>query len=107
MKGIATGTYISPEFTVNGYTVYFTATIRRMEYHTPGRMYMSNGDPGYPPEDDYDDPEIKSIDSVHVYDTEGIEVNDSVIPTQVLYDYFKDNFDEDNVEDWEYEDYDI
>lgn len=44
-------------------------------YHDDGRMYMRNGDPGYPPDDDFEIDEV-NINSVTLIDEEG---NESVI----------------------------
>ena len=65
-----------------------------VEYHEPGRMYLSNGDPGYPPDDDF---ELKSVDSIWylITDEDGseIRVEPSKRMTWALEDWLVDNQD--------------
>lgn len=52
----------------NGYTVSFEA---EAEYvYVPGKMYMNNGDPGYPPDEELDIKHI-NIKEIIVYDDNG------------------------------------
>lgn len=64
------------------------------EYHEPGRKYLSNGDPGYPPEDEF---ELKSVDSnwYLITDEDGseIRVEPSKRMTWALEDWLVDNQD--------------
>lgn len=53
--------------------------------YDPGRMYMANGDPGYPPEESF---ELDTVDAVW-YDEEGNEVVATDAMTTSLYDYLE------------------
>lgn len=59
-------TYTIPE---NDFEVSFYA--RGTHYHDNGRMYMPNGDPGYPP---YDEVEVDSIDIESIINDEGEDI---------------------------------
>ena len=65
-----------------------------VEYHEPGRMYLSNGDPGYPPEDDFD---LISVDAtwylINDEDSSEIKVEPSKRMTWALEDWLVNNFD--------------
>lgn len=80
------------EFEDKNYRVEVNATA--VEYHEPGRMYLSNGDPGYPPDDDF---ELKSVDSIWylITDEDGseIRVEPSKQMTWALNDWLVDNQD--------------
>ena len=63
-----------------GYTVEYKALVSGEEYFQQGRMYMPNGDPGYPDEYDSDGPFFEDIDEVYLLDAEGVQVeNDDEI----------------------------
>lgn len=66
-------------------------------YHDDGCMYLRNGDPGYPPEDDFDIEEV-NVNSVKYEDEDGnmVEVTDEAILKQVedkVWDYLSDHED--------------
>ena len=65
-----------------------------VEYHEPGCMYLSNGDPGYPPDDDF---ELKSVESIWylITDEDGseIRIEPSKRMTWALEDWLIDNQD--------------
>lgn len=62
------------------YTVEYTVNVTGEEYFHQGRMYMPNGDPGYPDEYDSEGPFFESIDEVNLLDSEGVQVeNDGEI----------------------------
>ena len=61
------GTFSVEDFEVDGKSYTVEGTFKGHGYYDPGRMYMPNGDPGYPPEgeDCWDDWEI---DDAYYYD---------------------------------------
>lgn len=61
-----TGSYTG-EFECNDLSIEYTVSVKGDYYYSPGRMYMSNGDPGYPDEESIDDTEVTDIDEYHVY----------------------------------------
>lgn len=68
-------------YTINGdeYEVEFTAY--GTYYYDPGCMYLRNGDPGYPPEEDVEVEEVE-IESLFRYDPvidDGVEVVDDAV----------------------------
>ena len=74
-----TGT-ITGKIAWESYTVEYTVKVTGEEYFQKGRMYMSNGDPGYPDEYDSEGPFFDEIDEVHLLDAEGVQVeNDDAI----------------------------
>lgn len=63
-----------------GYTVEYTVKVTGEEYFQKGRMYMPNGDPGYPDEYDSEGPFFEDITEVNLLDAEGVQVeNDDKI----------------------------
>ena len=76
------GTY-TDTMDYNGHVVDYTVSVSCDYYYRPGRMYMRNGDPGYPEEESYDDLEVTGIDSVTVYDDNGDEI-DVEVPDDVV-----------------------
>jgi hypothetical protein len=74
-----TGT-VSGKTEWEGYTVEYTVRVSGEEYFQKGRMYMPNGDPGYPDEYDSEGPFFEEIDEVNLLDAEGVQVeNDDEI----------------------------
>lgn len=43
---------------------YASFCVEAEHWHSPGRMYMRNGDPGYPEEDEYEILEVKDFEFV-------------------------------------------
>lgn len=62
-----TGTANVSETFQDKYLVECTALCSCDYTYDPGRMYMPNGDPGYPPDESYDDLEVEDFDDVKVY----------------------------------------
>lgn len=73
---IITGTYTGSVDTDIGHIEY-TVSCKADYYYDPGRMYMPNGDPGYPPEEGYDDLTLTYFDEYTVYDSDGNAIPDS------------------------------
>ena len=73
------------EFEDKDYRVEVNATA--VEYHEPGRMYLSNGDPGYPPEDEF---ELKSVDATWYLITDEDENEVKVQPTKEMSSFLND-----------------
>ena len=69
-----TGT-VSGKTEWEGYTVEYTVKVTGEEYFQQGRMYMSNGDPGYPDEYDSEGPFFEEIEEVNLLDAEGVQVD--------------------------------
>ena len=59
------------ELTVNGVNYTIDVTAYADYYYDSGRMYMSNGDPGYPPESEFT---IEDVDASW-YDADGNKVD--------------------------------
>ena len=70
-----TGT-VAGNFQWESYTVEYTVNVSGEEYFQKGRMYMPNGDPGYPDEYDNEGPFCEGIDEVNLLDAEGVRVED-------------------------------
>lgn len=68
-----TGT-VSGKFDWNEYQIEYTANVSGTEWYQKGRMYMPNGDPGYPDEYDSEGPFFEDIDCVYINDKDGVEV---------------------------------
>jgi hypothetical protein len=84
--------------TVNGVDYTVDVTAHADYYYDAGRMYMRNGDPGYPPESEF---EIEDVDAVW-YDADGKKV-DAI--TEEMTDALNDALEDvDGWEDCEYED---
>lgn len=96
------GNYMIPE---NDFEVTFFA--RGSHYHDNGRMYMPNGDPGYPPEDEIniDYIEITSIkddsdeEVLSKYSKEEIDALENVISDKIYsgdyeYNYYEPDYEE-------------
>ena len=49
------------EWSYEGRDYHINLRAKAKEYHDPGRQYLRNGDPGDPPEDDF---ELISVDAV-------------------------------------------
>ena len=85
------------ELTVNGVDYTVDVTAHADYYYDAGRMYMRNGDPGYPPESELT---IEDVDAVW-YDADGKKVEATEEMTTALEDYLQDA---DGWEDCEYDD---
>lgn len=68
------------ELTVNGVDYTVDVTAHADYYYDAGRMYMSNGDPGYPPESEF---EIEEVDAVW-RNTDGEEITPTEEMTEAL-----------------------
>ena len=57
------GTFLIEDVHYEGKIYQLTGTFKGSGYYDPGRMYMPNGDPGYPPssEEDWEDFEYETI----------------------------------------------
>lgn len=78
-------------------------------YYSPGRMYMRNGDPGYPPDESFDIDDIYATWYEMIGDSEDeIEVTPTREMEDVLEDYLKDldrwTFDSDDSYYYDYPD---
>lgn len=69
--------HCSGSFQWESYTVEYTALVSGEEYFQKGRMYMPNGDPGYPDEYDSEGPFFEDIDEINLLDSEGVQVENS------------------------------
>lgn len=67
------------EWPYEGRDYHINLRAKAKEYHAPGRLYLRNGDPGDPPEDDF---ELKSVDAVWYLVTDGSEIE--VKPTKEM-----------------------
>ena len=67
----------SGSFQWESYTVEYTVNVSGEYYFQKGRMYMPNGDPGYPDEEDYEGPFFEEVDEVNLLDAEGVQVENS------------------------------
>lgn len=67
----------SGSFQWESYTVEYTVNVSGEEYFQKGRMYMPNGDPGYPDEYDSEGPFFEDVDEVNLLDAEGVQVENS------------------------------
>jgi hypothetical protein len=76
---------------VNGVEYTIDVTAYADYYYDAGCMYMRNGDPGYPPESEF---EIEEVNAVW-YDAEGEEVEATEEMTTALEDYLQ------NADGWE------
>lgn len=56
------------------YTVEYTANVSGEEYFQKGRMYMPNGDPGYPDEYDSEGPFFEEVAEVNLLDTDEVQI---------------------------------
>lgn len=64
------GSY-SSNFEEGGCSVYYTVDVTADYYYRPERLYLRNGDPGYPEEESYDNCEVEGISEYEVYGDEG------------------------------------
>lgn len=94
------------EFEHDDLSIEYTVSVKGDYYYSPGRMYMPNGDPGYPDEESIDDTEVTDIDEYHVY-KDGEELTEEQLAK------YKDTIDfdtlitrdaEDNEDDWNWND---
>lgn len=94
------------EFEHDDLSIEYTVSVAGDYYYSPGRMYMPNGDPGYPDEENIDDTEVTDIDEYHVY-KDGEELTEEQLSK------YKDTIDfdilitrdaEDNEDDWNWND---
>lgn len=70
-----TGT-VSGKIQWENYTVEYTVYVSGEEYYRAGRMYMSNGDPGYPDEYETEGPFYEDVSEVCILDAEGNQLKD-------------------------------
>ena len=73
--------------TVNGVDYTVDVTAHADYYYDAGRMYMRNGDPGYPPESDLN---IEDVNAVW-HDEDGKQVKATEDMTTALEDYLQDS----------------
>ena len=73
--------------TVNGVDYTVDVTAHADYYYDAGRMYMRNGDPGYPPESDLN---IEDVEAVW-HDADGKVVEATEEMTTALEDYLQDS----------------
>ena len=69
------------EWPYEGRDYHINLRAKAKEYHDPGRQYLRNGDPGDPPEDDF---ELKSVDAVWYLVTDGNGNEVEVKPTKEM-----------------------
>ena len=72
--------------TVNGVDYTVDVTAHADYYYDAGRMYMRNGDPGYPPESEFN---IEDVEAVW-HDVDGKIVTPTEEMTDALEDYLQD-----------------
>lgn len=108
MTNVIHGTAIGVCMLEPCYEIEYTASVTGEHYYCPGRMYMPNGDPGYPEEDEVDITHIEVTDYT-VYDMQAGEEVSTEWYTQhaseVLHN-IKEDITEDNI-NWDEEDYDV
>lgn len=76
------------------YKVYVEATADY--YYSPGRMYMQNGDPGYPPDEDF---EIEDVEATwYEVDEDGNETE--VSPTSEMQSALDDYLNDLDIDCW-------
>lgn len=81
------------EFTYEGKDYRIKLAAVAEEVHIPGRTHLSNGDPGYPPEDEF---ELQSVDAVwYLVDEEGeeTEIQPTKEMTEALDEWLDDHSD--------------
>ena len=91
------------ELTVNGVDYTVDVTAHADYYYDAGRMYMRNGDPGYPPESELT---IEDVDAVW-YDADGkeVEVTEEMIDALEGYLQDTDGWEEDDPPEPDYDYY--
>lgn len=92
------GTY-SGTLDWKGLEVCYTVDVTCDYYYHPGRMYLPNGDPGYPDEEEYDDKSVVDIDEVVVYNDLGDEVTEKYADNEELKKAIMEDADN-NQDDW-------
>lgn len=70
-----TGT-VSGKIQWENYTVEYTVNVTGEEYYRAGRMYMPNGDPGYPDEYETEGPFYEDVSEVDLLDANGTQLPD-------------------------------
>lgn len=60
-----------------GKTIEYKVKVSGSYYFSKGRMYMKNGDPGYPDDEECEGPFFESVEEYTVYDDEGNECMDA------------------------------
>ena len=100
-----TGTYSGTVELADGITAAYTCNCQAEWYHQKGRMYMPNGDPGYPDEDVIEDIECTDIievslikDDTYMEDTEQEQYMDE--HESELYDLIDEDIQDADI-DWE------
>lgn len=81
-----TGTYSGTVTLADGITAEYTCDCQAEWYHQNGRMYMPNGDPGYPEEDDIEDIECTDIIEVEFKKEDG-----SYLEDEEIFDYYDEH----------------
>lgn len=98
--------FYAGEFDLDDLSIEYTVSVKGDYYYSPGRMYMPNGDPGYPDEESIDDTEVTDINEYHVY-KDGEELTEEQLTK------YKDTIDfdtlitrdaEDNEDNWNWND---
>ena len=77
------GTY-SGNLDWNGLEVCYTVDVACDYSFQKGRMYMPNGDPGYPDEEEYEDARVVDVAEVAVFNIYGDEVTDKYTDDEEL-----------------------
>ncbi|MBR6135569.1 MAG: hypothetical protein IKQ22_03695 [Clostridia bacterium] len=72
LRGTVSGTVEWDE-----YLLEYSATVTGDYYFQKGRMYMPNGDPGYPDEEDTEGPFLDEIQEVNIMDINGNYIEES------------------------------
>ena len=96
------------DFEVNDKIYKIAVEATATGYYDPGRMYMPNGDPGYPPEEGFDIDDVKSTWYEVDEDGNETEVKADKDMNDELWDYLEHNSDlfESDEPDYEEPDYD-
>ena len=85
------------ELEVNGKTYRVSVEASASYYFSPGRMYMPNGDPGYPDESDF---ELQDVDAIwYLYDEETDDETE-VEPTAEMQDALDDYLNNLDLDEW-------
>lgn len=98
LRGTVSGTVEWDE-----YLLEYSATVTGDYYFQKGRMYMPNGDPGYPDEEDTEGPFLDEIQEVYIMDINGNYIEES--EADHIYETYQEEIDkaiEEDVEntDW-------
>lgn len=66
--------HVSGKTQWESYVVEYTARVSGEEYFQKGRMYMPNGDPGYPDEYDSEGPFFEEVEEVNLLDADEVQI---------------------------------